>query len=669
MEPAPRQWRTLLDLSNEGIVGVDAEARCTFVNRRALELLGYAEAELLGRSLHEATHHTRPDGSPYPIEACPIYRACVSGQETRLQPETLWRKDGSPLAALCSCVPLSDAGQVAGAIVTIIDRTEAARAQSERDRLQGRLRAAEARYRAVFAGTADALLVADGAGRYVDANPAAEQLLGYDRAELLGMGITDVMVLGDDETRAMFAAFVRDGHWRGDVELRRKDGTTILAEARATALALPDGPLYVSALRDISDRRRAERASRMLAEAGALLSSSLEYEATLDSIARLAVPALADWVFVEIVQDDGSIERLAIAHRDPAREALVREYGRRYPIDPDAPAGSARVIRTGQPELIPDMTDDLLQAVAQDDDHLRILRELGFRSAMIVPLIARGRILGDLAFVTDAANGRRFGPDDLALAEELAGRAALAVDNARLYREARAAIGVRDEFLAVAAHELQTPITGLRGFAQVLLRRLQRGDEIEAGTLLGAVERIDRQAGKLAALVSQLLDLSRIEAGGLALEPRETDLALLVADVAAAAQAGTGAHTITVRHPARVLVHADPIRLEQVLANLLDNAIKYSPDGEPIDVELGYAGPDVVRIAVTDRGPGIPREHRARIFDRYYKAHADRGISGMGLGLHVSRQIVGLHGGRLDAEFPERGGTRFVVTLPTSVSG
>lgn len=663
VDPVHRQWRALLDVSTEGILGIDAEAGCTFMNCRAQELLGYTEAQCIGRNLHELLHGTRPDGSPYPIEECPIYQAFATGREARLMPETFWCKDGAPLPALYSCVPLREDGRVVGAIVTIVDRTETSEAGAERERLLAQLRSAETRYRGLFEGIADALLVADSAGRYVDANPAAEQLLGYTRAELLALHVPEVVALAPDEVQAMYAAFVDDGRWRGDIELRRKDGTTILAEGLATALSLPDGPLFVSALRDISERLRSEAASRILAQAGALLSSSLEYEETLESVARLAVPTLADWVFVEMLQEDGSVERLAIAHRDPAREALVREYDRRYPVDPEAPVGSGRVIRTGQPELLPDMPDELLQAVAQDADHLRILRELNFRSAMIVPLRARGRILGDLAFASDGA--RRFGPDDLALAEELARLAALAVDNARLYREARAAIRLRDDFLSVAAHELRTPITGLRGFAQILLRRLTRRGTVDMDQALAAVERIDRQAGKLADLVSRLLDVSRIEDGGLALDVRTIDLVALVADAAAMAQARTDAHVITVRLPARALANVDPIRLEQVLANLLDNAIKYSPNGGPIDVELAHTGDVAVRIVVADRGLGVPREHRAHIFDRFYQAHADRQISGIGLGLHISRQIVELHGGRLHAEFPVEGGTRFVVSLPT----
>jgi PAS domain S-box-containing protein len=658
--PTDAAWRALLGLSGEGIVGLDADGRCTSLNRRAQDLLGYDEAECLGRRMHELIHG-RPAGSAHSMEACPVSRALASGEEVRLIPETLWHKDGSALSLLCSCSPVLEGGRVGGAIVTIVD---ASRAAAERERLLVCLASAEARYRGLFEGVADALLVADAEGRYVDANPAAEALLGYARAELLGMRVAEVMALAAEDTRGMYAAFVRDGRWRGDVELKRKDGTTVRAEGRATALSLPDGPLFVSALRDITERERAERASRILAEAGALLSSSLDYEATLDRVARLAVPELADWVFVELLQEDGAIERVAVAHRDPAKEALVWEYDRRYPVDPEAPAGSGRVIRTGRSELLPDMPDEMLRAIAQDDEHLRLLRELGFRAAMVVPLVARGRILGDLAFATDGSSRRRYGPEDLALAEELARRAALAVDNARLYREARTAVRARDDFLAVAAHELRTPITGLRGFAQILRRRLRRGGEVDVGALVDAAERIDRQAGRLAALVAQLLDVSRIEAGGMTLETRTVDLSELLAEAAAAAQARTDAHAVAVRRPAQLWIDADPLRLEQVLANLLDNAIKYSPGGGPIDVELGCPGDDTVRIVVADRGLGIAPEHRDRIFDRFHRAHADPGILGMGLGLHVSKQIVELHGGRLDAEPREGGGTRFVVSLP-----
>lgn len=189
--------------------------------------------------------------------------------------------------------------------------------------------------------------------------------------------------------------------------------------------------------------RRDEAAGlAFLARAGEVLSASLEWEETLEQVARLAVPEVADWVFVEMLQDDGSIARLAVAHADPAKEALVREFAERYPLDPDSPVGSPKVIRTGEPELLTDIPDEFLQQAAVDEDHLRILREVGFCSAMVVPLTARGRTIGDLALAA-AESGRRFDEDDLAFAMALASRCALGIDNARLYREAQAAARTR----------------------------------------------------------------------------------------------------------------------------------------------------------------------------------------------------------------------------------
>lgn len=235
----------------------------------------------------------------------------------------------------------------------------------------------------------------------------------------------------------------------------------------------------------------------------------------------------------------------------------------------------------------------------------------------------------------------------------------------RAEEELRAALRARDEFLTVAAHELKTPLTSLLGYAQLLQRQLARGTA-DPGRVARAVRTIGGQAERLTALMTQLLDISRLEAGNLALAARPTDLAALVARIVADLDAGEGQHTITVTAPASLMAVVDPLRLEQVIINLLDNARKYSPDGGPVVVTLDRAADDVVEVAVTDRGLGIPPERRARLFERFYRAHSERHTSGWGLGLHISRQIVELHGGTIHAEFPPDGGTRFVVRLPVA---
>jgi signal transduction histidine kinase len=281
----------------------------------------------------------------------------------------------------------------------------------------------------------------------------------------------------------------------------------------------------------------------------------------------------------------------------------------------------------------------------------------------VVPLRARDRRIGALAIWRNQA-GHPYVPDDLVLLQDLADRAALALENARLYAEARAAIGLRDEFLSVAAHELKTPLTGLRGSAQLVLRLLGRDGGIDPDRLRQRLAVIDEQAMKLAHLVDQLLDVSRLEAGRLALEPAPTDLVLLVGAVADAARTRTERHTISVRADEPITAVVDPLRLEQVLTNLLDNAIKYSPAGGPVELTLARPSDSEVAIGVADRGIGVAPEHRAHIFDRFYQAQSGQHYGGMGLGLYISRQIVELHGGTLEAEFPPEGGSRFVVRLP-----
>lgn len=244
--------------------------------------------------------------------------------------------------------------------------------------------------------------------------------------------------------------------------------------------------------------------------------------------------------------------------------------------------------------------------------------------------------------------------------------AELTAANARLMleiAERRRAEEVRDEFLSVAAHELKTPLTSLRGFAQLLLRQTEKGETPDAERLRQALSAIDQQSGKLGLLVDQLLDISRLEAGRLVIEPRVTDVVGLVEGIVRAAVATTTRHQVTLSGARAALALVDPLRLEQVVTNLVENAVRYSPGGGAVDVEVSKERGHV-RIAVRDYGLGIPPKHRARIFDRFYQAHAEHGLGGMGLGLYISRQIVDLHGGLLEAHFPKGGGTQMVATLP-----
>jgi signal transduction histidine kinase len=231
---------------------------------------------------------------------------------------------------------------------------------------------------------------------------------------------------------------------------------------------------------------------------------------------------------------------------------------------------------------------------------------------------------------------------------------------------AEAAAQVRDDFLSVAAHELKTPVTGLRAMAQILARKLQKGDVRGPSWLSDGLRTIDQQADRLTRLIGQLLDVSRLDRDPQPPERTATDLADLVERLVAAFRARTNKHILVLEASPGLVAEVDPVGIEQVMSNLLDNAIKYSPDGGQIDVEVGCADAEHVRLAVRDHGLGIPPEKRAEIFGRFYQAHAEDHRSGLGLGLYISRQIVTLHEGVIAVEFPADGGTRFVVTLPVA---
>ncbi|HEX2914909.1 MAG TPA: GAF domain-containing protein [Chloroflexia bacterium] len=423
----------------------------------------------------------------------------------------------------------------------------------------------------------------------------------------------------------------------------------------------------------------AEQASRQrlsfLAEASRILGESLDYEVTLQRVAQLLVPDLADWCSVHILNENSIPEQVALAHVDPAKIEWAKRFQagveERYPYNPDAPGGIPNVIRTGKPELYPEIPDEMLVAAAPDEELLEVLRSIGYSSVMIVPLVARGRVLGVLQLVA-TESGKHYTDADLELACELGGRAAGAVDNARLYRAAQEAIRARNEFLSVAAHELKTPVTSLKGHSQLVMRQINRFGQADPARVSRAMEVINQQSDKLAHLVDQLLDVSRLETGRMSLTLQPVNLTAILEEIVATARATmlTDKHNLEVEYRTHgpVTANIDAIRVEQVLTNLVGNAIKYSPNGGLVKVVLSKPeNENVVEIAVSDQGLGVEPEYRDRLFERFYQAHAGNYTSGMGLGLYISRQIVQLHQGDIMAEFPEEGGSCFIVCLPTDL--
>lgn len=416
--------------------------------------------------------------------------------------------------------------------------------------------------------------------------------------------------------------------------------------------------------RDRVDRRRLA----FMAEASTYLAGSLDYEITLDRVARLAVPALADWCVVDAIDEDGSVRLLAVAHVDPSREALVRELRRRYPPDPHARYGLRRVLDTGRPELYPEVQVSWRRAAARDDEHLQLMETLDARSTLCVPLRARGETLGAMTFIC-AGSGRRYGPEDVALAQELADRCALALDNARLYGRVQETLRTREAFLAALAHDLKSPLTASLGYAQLVRRAVgTTGTKAAERRLAEWAAIIEESTGRAAALLDELLDIARLEAGhALMLERRPTDLVELANQAVAAHRRSARRHRVTVDTVEPELVGEwDRARLARVLDNLLGNAIKYSPMGGEITLRIAREGAWAV-VTVTDQGLGIPAADLPRIFERFRRGSNVEGrIPGSGIGLAGVKQVVEQHGGSVSVQSHEGSGSTVTARLPLS---
>ncbi|QRK07689.1 AAA family ATPase [Archangium violaceum] len=428
------------------------------------------------------------------------------------------------------------------------------------------------------------------------------------------------------------------------------------------AISLENSLLFERLRVEVEERRRAEQAVRFLAEWSLMLAESLDFETTLDKVARSVVPFLADWCIIDVVQKDGTIRPVSMTHVDPVKERLLRELMELDPPTWDSPAPLAHVLRTGQPLLFEEVNETVLRETnaGREERFFDIVRKLSLRSGMIVPLVARGKTLGAILFAS-ATTGRRYGEAELNLAQELARRAAVCIDNARLYSESQEAIQLRDDFLSVAAHELYTPITSLRLSVQGLLRR---GDSNLPQPLTRGIQSAEAQTRRLARLVEELLDVTRIQAGRLHLHLEEVELSTVVREVTERLRESlTRAHCpLSLHLQDGVVGRWDRTRLEQVVTNLLSNALKFAAD-KPIAISIERDA-DLARLRVRDQGIGIAPDRLPYVFDRFERAVPVDHYGGLGLGLHIVREIVMALGGSVRVESEPGVGTTFTVELP-----
>jgi signal transduction histidine kinase/transcriptional regulator with GAF, ATPase, and Fis domain len=550
-----------------------------------------------------------------------------------------------------------------------------------------------------------------------------------------------------------------------DIEFEQERRELKMAFARQAAQALARSRLYAA------EQALRERMT-FLAEASELLASSLDYNRTLGLLARLCVPGLADWCAIDILGPNGEIERLAVAHQDPEKVRWAHELQERYPPDPEAPRGVANVLRTGEPEFLPSFPQELLDEALGDNDELRrIVDELGLNSSITVPLNARGRTLGTLSLIA-AETRPPFTQADFELALEVARRAAVAVDNARLFREAerganaaralayvadgvvlidqdgivrhwnpaaasimvvaeedaldrpvcdvvpawdaltthvplvapgaparpvtvpiviegderwvavagvrfeqgrvyalqdvtaeRALEKTRSDFVTTASHELRTPLAAVYG----AIRTLRREDvELSEEDQAQFFEMIEAEATRLARIVDQILLAGQLDADAVELEVSECDPSEIAARVIESAQVHSPeAISLSLDVDGTPKISCDENKLRQVLVNLVDNAVKYSPGGGRVELRVRNGNGSCV-IDVVDEGLGIPSGERERIFEKFYRLDPEQthGVGGSGLGLYIVRELVQRMDGRLSVESELGKGSRFTLELP-----
>jgi PAS domain S-box-containing protein len=523
--------------------------------------------------------------------------------------------------------------------------------------------------------TADSIIVVlDAELKIIRASRAFERILGYPPDETQG--------------RPLSSFFLSAGPW---VDLQQaenywsaKDGSSRLIAWSKTSLTGRNGSgeQFVITGNDITERKRAEeqrvqfirgeaarqeaqaaeRRSTFLAEASTMLASTLDYEKTLINISRLAIPTFADWCFVYLALEGKEISSAMIAHSDPEKEFLAQQVE----IRPEELSGATlpvvRVFQTGTPELFSYISDAELKESVKDENKFQALVQLGLRSAVVVPIPGRHAVLGVIGFVSPKPD--RYTSTELIFAQELARRISLALENARLYREAQEANRAKDEFLATLSHELRTPLNAILGWTQIL--RAKRLDEV---TTSRAFEAIERNAKAQAELIEDMLDVSRIITGRLRLDMKPVGLPGAVEAALDSVKPAADAKDVKLEcalDPDCGLILGDPHRLQQIVWNLLSNAVKFTPAGGLVQVSLKRVGSEI-KLTVNDTGKGISSHFLPYVFDRFRQAETmvSRTSTGLGLGLSIARHLVELHGGVIEASSEGEGrGATFTVTFP-----
>jgi PAS domain S-box-containing protein len=675
-----RQSRALFhavarDFAHASGVLFDRELRFTVEQGNGLIALG-----LPGRLPGRTPSEVFPAAMAALIE--PHLRAVFRGVATTFEvplPTEKGENQGENCALIMRAMPVRDeAGAITGGLAVAQDLHHHHLEEDEWQEFQARL----------LAQVEDAVNVIDQQHRVIYWNNAAARLYGVEARDVFGRPLSEIYEydwLNEGGREAVLAELDYHGYWKGECVHRLvKDGREIPVDMSLSLLREPGGAVsgFLAVIRDITARKRTARFQRLLAEASASFASSLDYEKTLATLARLCVAELAEFCLIDMVGcgvsvewpicEDDRVRRAVALHRDDDKKAVMEKVAGYLPrLGQGLPSGEA--VATGRIVHIEKFNEDVLRAVSHDEEHQALIQSLNIQSYIVAPLVARGRVIG-LAKLFNPAE-RAFDRHTIAAIEELMRRATLALENAHLYgaaeqarSDAEAASRAKDEFLAVVSHELRTPLTPILGWVS-MLRDDRLSGAMDEAMRMHALEAIQQGAEAQSQIIDDLLDVSRIISGKTHLHANPLRLRTVVDDaleLARPAAQKKGIQICTAFDTDLGLVEGDPRRLQQVVNNLLSNAIKFTPAGGRIDIELGEHDGQA-QLIVSDTGIGIDAEFLPDVFDRFSQADksASRHHGGLGLGLAIVRHLVELHGGTVAAQSEGKDtGATFVVSLP-----
>lgn len=661
LRQSEERFRALIEQAPDAIYIANHEGTLLDVNTSACQMLGYTREALIGKTFVDII-------SPEDVPRLIATKASLLAGETLVGEWTHICKDGTRIPIEISTKILPDGyWQVF------------ARDIRDRKRAEAALRESEERYR-ILANAVPQMM-------WIDAADGKPEFFNHRTYEYLTGQIPSVhqdvdwlAFVHPDEVEAVSAAratgLQTGAAYEVETRIRRFDHTYRWHLSRVMPLKNQAGRIlcWYGTATDIHDLKQVEAGQRFLSESSSILAASLDYSTTLTNLAQLAVPFLADFCFFDQIGADGKLQRVAWHHVDPTQQAKFAQIQQFVPALDCENHPVAKALRSGTASFVPRVTDEWLQAITTSAEHLQFMRQWQPHSWITVPLLVQQRKLGALTFCLTSSE-RQYSQGDLQLAEELAHRAALALDNAQLYQQAQDANRIKDEFLAVLSHELRSPLNPILGWSKLLQLKHQ-----DKALLMRGLETIERNAKLQTQLIEDLLDVARILRGKLSLNIHPVDLKSTIEAAMETVRLAADAKAIQISTSFEPvgLVSGDSGRLQQVIWNLLSNAIKFTPANGQIQVQLervrgvlpaSSSLSSYAQITVTDTGKGINPEFLPYIFDYFRQADSSttRNFGGLGLGLAIVRHIVELHGGTVEAASPGEGqGATFIVRLPLS---